>query len=1074
MEKRAILAIVLTLLSISMLTLAFDIQPVKAEPITIVSVYPPKSSAAPGETFYINITVTDVTDLYAWNIMICFDPTILNATSLVRGLFLEQAGPTTWQMWEVTYPDEPYGVINNTLGYVIVGDVFMPPLPPSGATGNGTLVRINFLVKTVGVTLLSFDEEQTKLRTVEGSTGKPIPHETVDGVFDNRVPPEHELEVSLTAPKQLPPGESTALNATVTNLGQNNETDVELSLLINDAVVSSVTIPELVTGASHDLSYFWTPAVEGLYNVTAYAPPVPGENFTANNVQTIFVQVKPTLKLLVINTPLPEDTGALDRLGYEYTLVAPTEFATVDLYQYNLLFVGWEPGDAVVRALLARASEIASWVAAGNGIVALSEHEEIDRWAWLPLGVDSSWGFHAETVRILNLAHPVMFNLTDLELSVWGTSYHGYFLSFDPDWEALAEGVEAGQPITLAATYGSGRIVITHQDPDWHTYWEYEPGAAKLLRNMIDWVWRATRYEHELAVSLKAPKFLPIGKSVALNATVYNFGLANETDVELQLYIDGEIVDSIVVPLLESGSFAQLTYHWTPTFEAVYNVTAYCPPVPGEEVTVDNGRTIFVIVLHPLIQPLEGQWANYTLTLTDKETNTSMILLLNATYSKYVSTYQMNVTLWMMDPWVGTTTSWLTLNIMNRRVEAGMWTDMWYPLWIETDVTIGSKVGILNTVGTVIGSRFVDVGGLPIDSWELEVPYYYDQQYIFLFDKVTGVVTEIVRESPYFIEHWELTATNILRLLQVEVNPETGTVGTQVTITGAEATPNGTLEIYWNSDFLGTTASDPFGDFSYAFTVPPTTRGMHHITIRDVTTSTSGIAFFTVASSISVTPTIGSIGATVQVTGFGFGAGEHVVLSFDDMRITEIVADEYGGFSATFSIPLSEAGSHSIKAWYDFNCVETPFTVVDVTPLEIQMDVGAIFFKGETAEFYVQTSLNGVPVDATSINITLHKPDGTIETLVAQRIGTGLYKIDCPIKGKGSMLGTYALVIEACCSSNTVSAVGTCLKTFMVKSPWRGWENEAPKVVFSAAAIAAFVALFIVWRREGQKTKSII
>jgi len=719
--------------------------------------------------------------------------------------------------------------------------------------------------------------------------------------------------------------------------------------------------------------------------------------------------------------------------------------------------------------LLARAGEIASWVAAGNGIVALSEHEEIDRWAWLPLGVDSSWGFHAETVRILNLAHPVMFNLTDSELSAWGNSYHGYFLSFDPDWEALAEGVEAGHPITLAATYGSGRIVITHQDPDWHTYLEYEPGAAKLLRNMIDWVWRATPYEHELAVSLKAPKFLPIGKSVALNATVYNFGRANETDVELQLYIDGEIVDSLVVPLLESGSFAHLTYHWTPIFESAYNVTAYAPPVPGEEITVDNKRTLFVIALHPLIQPLQGQWANYTLTLTDKETNTSIILLLNATYSKYVSPYQMNVTLWMVDPWVGTTTSWLTLNIMNRRVEAGVWANMWYPLWIETNVTIGSKVGILNTVGTVIGSRFVDVGGLPIDSWELEVPYYYDQGYIFLFDKVTGVVTEIVRESPYFIEHWELTATNILKLLPVEVNPETGTVGTQVTITGAEATPNGPLEIYWNSDLLSTTVSDSFGNFSYTFTVPPTTRGIHHITMKDVTTSISGITSFTVASNISVTPTTGSTGATVQVTGFGFGANEHVALSFNDMRITEIVADEYGSFSATFSIPLSEAGSHSIKAWYDFNCVETPFTVIDVTLLEIQMDVGAIFFKGETAEFYVQTSLNGVPVDATSINVTLHKPKGAIETLMAQRIGTGLYKIECPIKGKGSMLGTYALIIEASCSSNTVSAVGTCLKTFIVKSPWRVWENEAPKVVFSAASIVAFVALFIVWRREGQK-----
>jgi PKD repeat protein len=151
---------------------------------TTISVEPPTSSGAPGETFNVNVTVTNVTDLYEWKILIRFNSTILNATSLVRGPFLEKAGLTSWQVWEMYHPGEPYEVINNTMGYIIVGDTLMPPLPSNGATGNGTLVTITFIVKAKGATLLSFDRELTGL-----TTEPPTPYDIVDGVFDNREPP---------------------------------------------------------------------------------------------------------------------------------------------------------------------------------------------------------------------------------------------------------------------------------------------------------------------------------------------------------------------------------------------------------------------------------------------------------------------------------------------------------------------------------------------------------------------------------------------------------------------------------------------------------------------------------------------------------------------------------------------------------------------------------------------------------------------------------------------------------------------------------------------------------------------
>jgi thermitase len=404
-----------------------------------------------------------------------------------------------------------------------------------------------------------------------------------------QAPPDHDLLImDWELPLFIEPNGTAAINTTVLNFGISDESDIAIQLLVDGSIVDSLLISFLPSGKSITVNSSWNPMVEGIYNVTSYVVPVSDETVTKNNAISKMVCVRYMPRLLVVDTPVPEDTGALDKLGYNYTSVTPAQFATVDLYKYNVLFIGWVPGDTLVNALLARADEIANWVAAGNGIVALAEYHEVNRWAWLPLSVSGSSGFYGDTVLILNPVHPVMSGLTDAQLSHWGNSYHGYFISYDPAWEAVAEGVEAAQPITLAATYGAGRIAITNQDPDYHLYNGNEEGAAKLLMNMIEWAALYIQYEHELTVSLETPIFLEPGDASLLNATAYNWGLSNETGVELQLLINGTIVESETIPLLVNGTFYTIDYPWTPTTAATYNVTAYAPPVPDENVTANN------------------------------------------------------------------------------------------------------------------------------------------------------------------------------------------------------------------------------------------------------------------------------------------------------------------------------------------------------------------------------------------------------------------------------------------------------------------------------------------------------
>jgi len=100
-----------------------------------------------------------------------------------------------------------------------------------------------------------------------------------------------ELVTSVKAPASMRLDSSLSLDVNVTNLGPDDEANVEFLLLINDTIVGSTTISLLKAANSYTLSYLWTPTVEGTYNVTAYARPVTDEPFTENNQKTAFIAV---------------------------------------------------------------------------------------------------------------------------------------------------------------------------------------------------------------------------------------------------------------------------------------------------------------------------------------------------------------------------------------------------------------------------------------------------------------------------------------------------------------------------------------------------------------------------------------------------------------------------------------------------------------------------------------------------------------------------------------------------------------------------------------------------------------
>lgn len=189
-----------------------------------------------------------------------------------------------------------------------------------------------------------------------------------------------------------------------------------------------------------------------------------------------------------------------------YTMVHYEDLANVNLLDYDVLLVqsGFmddyvtQPATQALQALQAKKAEIASFVAAGGGLVGMAQPLETDGlqpWGWAPVDLESVGGMHENIVRINNPAHDVMANSTHESLSNWQSSLHGYFSDWDPSLSPLAVQGELStsanqlvRAVTLAGTFngGCGRMVYTMQDADYHSYQGFD-GARTFMRDAVDW-----------------------------------------------------------------------------------------------------------------------------------------------------------------------------------------------------------------------------------------------------------------------------------------------------------------------------------------------------------------------------------------------------------------------------------------------------------------------------------------------------------------------------------------------------------------------------------------------------------
>ncbi len=396
----------------------------------------------------------------------------------------------------------------------------------------------------------------------------------------------HNLRVSLELPDFPEISNSYTVNATISNIGTSDESNVDLFLYLNEIIVNSINIANLPSGSSQTINYLWTPITYGEYNFTAYAPSVPGEILTFDNLVT---EIVPLHEIILFDGMFIDYTYTLTS-GAIYT--GPTHVSYTHILE-SMFHVIW---DGVISGI----------------------------------PIMSYWDVNTQT-RIMensggNLyfgdgAHTPIWIFTEVNLgdtvpiAVDGEFDHLFLVSGEFIYEIPEFGaVEAW--ILEDLTFPGG--IAYYEKSTGILLSGYFPYAGGLYSYSFDLTSSNAPFikiinDHDLRVTLDTPNYGEIDNTYAITATVINTGANDETNIDFFLYLDDVIVDSIHISYLQSGANETIDYLWTPTDYGAYNFTAYAPPIVGETYTIDNLKSELIQVQE--LHLFDGLFINYSFTL---------------------------------------------------------------------------------------------------------------------------------------------------------------------------------------------------------------------------------------------------------------------------------------------------------------------------------------------------------------------------------------------------------------------------------------------------------------------------
>src|SRR5256712_500980 len=170
----------------------------------------------------------------------------------------------------------------------------------------------------------------------------------------------------------------------------------------------------------------------------------------------------------------------------------------------------------------------------------------------------------------------------------------------------------------------------------------------------------------------------------------------------------------------------------------------------------------------------------------------------------------------------------------------------------------------------------------------------------------------------------------------ISLNPTSGPTGTAVNISGSNFAANSGITISYDNNAIATNpviiTTDSTGSFTGSITVPSSIAGLHTVSAQDASANSASAQFTVTTPAITLNPTSGPTGTTVNISGNNFVANSGIAISYDNNAVTTtpttVTSISTGSFTGSIIVPSSGAGPHTVNATdASSNSASASFTV---------------------------------------------------------------------------------------------------------------------------------------------------
>ncbi len=217
---------------------------------------------------------------------------------------------------------------------------------------------------------------------------------------------------------------------------------------------------------------------------------------------------------------------------------------------------------------------------------------------------------------------------------------------------------------------------------------------------------------------------------------------------------------------------------------------------------------------------------------------------------------------------------------------------------------------------------------------------------------------------------------------KITISPTSGIIGDSVKVTGTGFDKSKSVTITFDGSEVGTGGTtNTYGSFEANFKVPAVESGTFKIIAKDSSNNTAQ-GEFTMTTNISLNPVTseaspGYVGMGITINGTGFQPNSKVTITYtsEPIVVATPTSDAEGAFSATFKVPLSKAGQHTITATDGTNTMQAAFVMESASPATPTLLLPAADSQAESIAAFdwdgVTKDVNGADEKSTPVTYDL-------------------------------------------------------------------------------------------------------